>query len=101
MDPTYEELLEENYELQEEKKALANQMQLLEQKRGAEMDNNERRASEIEQLRKNLAQAQSYELQVDQLKEERDVWERKSKQLETALLDKEERYVSPLLSCHF
>ena len=96
-DPTYEELIEENYELHEEVKALTSQVRLLEdlsQRRTGIED--EQRASEIESLQRNLARAQGdardHKVEVEQLRGERDAWERKLMHLETALRDKEDRY---------
>ena len=59
-EPSYEELLEENYELHEEKRALSSRMQALEtdlvEHAGAGRES-ERRASEIGRLEKDLADA--------------------------------------------
>ena len=98
-EPTYEELLEENYELHEEKRALSSRIQALEtdlaEHTGAGRES-ERRASEIGRLEKDLADATAHshacKREIEKLKTDRDMWQRENKRLETALQDKEERY---------
>jgi predicted nucleic acid-binding Zn-ribbon protein len=98
-EPTYEELLEENYELHEEKRALSSRMQALEtdlaEHAGAGRES-ERRASEIGRLEKDLADAntdlRACKRQIEKQKTEGDMRQREHERLETALRDKEERY---------
>ena len=98
-EPTYEELLEENFELNEEKKIVLGQVQALEnslvEERSARGES-ELRASEIDELQSALATAQedakNFKLIIHSLKQERTEWEREHKQLETALHSKEDRY---------
>jgi hypothetical protein len=102
-EPTYEELLEENYELHEEKRALSSRIQGLEtdlaEHTGAGRES-ERRASEIGRLEKDLADATAHshacKREIEKLKTERDMRQREHKRLETALQDKEERLSSIL-----
>jgi len=98
-EPTYEELLEENFELNEEKKIVLGQVQALENSLAEERSargERELRASEIDELQSSLAAAQAdiknFKLIVSSLKEERVEWEREYKRLETALHSKENRY---------
>lgn len=102
-EPTYEELLEENYELHEEKRALSSRMQALEtdlaEHAGAGRES-ERRASEIGRLEKDLADAntdlRACKRQIEKQKTEGDMRQREHERLETALRDKEERLSSIL-----
>ena len=84
-EPTYEELLEENYELHEEKRALSSRIQGLEtdlaEHTGAGRES-ERRASEIGRLEKDLADATAHshacKREIEKLKTERDMRQRES-----------------------
>jgi hypothetical protein len=97
-DPSYEEILDENYDLHEEQKRLLDRIQGLEndltEERTADRDN-ERRAIEIERLQIIASQARTEaaerKRENEQHGEERETWARERGRLETTLREKEER----------
>ena len=97
-DPSYDELLEENYELHEERKNLLDRVRSLEndlaEERNAGLDN-KRRASEIERLQtiasRARAEAEDFKRGAIKHQGERETWARERERLETALRDKEDR----------
>ena len=97
-DPTYQEILEENFDLHDERKRLQNRIEALEtdlaEERTAGQDN-QRRTVEIERLQ-NIAndartEAAERKRENERINDEREAWARERARLETALRDKEER----------
>ena len=97
-DPTYEELLEENYELHEERKTIKERLHSLENELTEERktgQDNEHRAIEVERLQAvaNHAREEAAERKrdIEQHAKDRDTWDRTRERLQTALREKEDR----------
>ncbi len=103
-DPSYEELLDENYELHEESKKIRSRLQSLEQSLVEERERareSDRRAAEIERLRKRadslIKNVADCNREAEQHAQEQETWTRTRERLEIALREKDER--SPSVWC--
>jgi len=97
-DPSYDELLEENYELHEEVKTITHRLQTLEQDLATARTSTREhdcRAAELERLQ-NVASAALADVaernqEIEQLKHEREKLTRTQGRLEAAIKEKEDR----------